>query len=87
MSRLTPYAEEIIGAHQRGFRRNKSTTHHIFCIRQILEKKWEDNDTLYQLFIDFQKVYDSVRMEVLYNNFNEFGIPMKRVRLIQMCLD
>jgi hypothetical protein len=40
-SRLTPYAEEIIGDHQCGFRRNRSTTNHIFSIRQILQKKWE----------------------------------------------
>jgi len=40
-SRLTPYAEEIIGDHQCGFRRNRSTADHIFCIRQILEKKLE----------------------------------------------
>jgi hypothetical protein len=38
LSRLTPYAEKIIGDHQLGFRRNRSTTDHIFCIRQILEK-------------------------------------------------
>jgi hypothetical protein len=41
LSRLTPYAEEITGYHQRGFRRSRSATDHIFCIRQILEKKWE----------------------------------------------
>jgi len=39
-SRLTPHAEEIIGDHQCGFRCNRSTTDHIFCDRQILEKKW-----------------------------------------------
>jgi len=39
LSRLIPYANEIIGDHQCGFRRNRSTTDHIFCIRQILEKK------------------------------------------------
>jgi len=38
LSRLIPYAEEITGGHQCGFRRNSSTTDHIFCIRQILEK-------------------------------------------------
>ena len=38
-SSLTPYAEEVIGDHQCGFRRNRSTTDHIFCIRQIHEKK------------------------------------------------
>ena len=40
-STFTPYAEEITGDHQCGFRRNSSTTDHVFCIRQILEKKWE----------------------------------------------
>jgi len=38
LSRLTPYAEEIIGDHQCGFLRNRSTNDHIFCIHQILEK-------------------------------------------------
>jgi len=38
LSRLTPYTKEIIGDHQCGFRRNRSTMDHIFCIRQILEK-------------------------------------------------
>ena len=41
---------------------------------------------MHQLFIDFKKAYDSVRREVLYNILIEFGIPMKLVRLIKMCL-
>jgi hypothetical protein len=44
--------DEIIGDHQRGFRRNRSTTNQIFSIRQILGKKWEYNETVHQLFID-----------------------------------
>jgi hypothetical protein len=43
LSRLIPYAEEIMGDYQCGLRRSRSTTDHIFCIRQILEKKWEHN--------------------------------------------
>jgi len=86
LSKLTPYAEEIIGVYQRGFRRNRSTTDHIFCIRQILEKKWECNQAVHQLFIDSSKSYDSVRREDLYNILIEFGIPMKLVRLMKMCL-
>jgi len=35
---LIPYAKEIIGEHQCGFRRTRSTTDHILCIRQIHEK-------------------------------------------------
>jgi hypothetical protein len=59
----------------------------IFYIQQILEKKWEYNGTVHQLFIDFKKVYDSVKREVLYNILLEFGIPKKLVRLIKMCLN
>jgi hypothetical protein len=64
-----------------------STTDHIFCILQILEKKWEHNEAVQQLFIDFKKAYDSVRREALYNILIEFGIPKKLVRLIKMCLN
>ena len=79
LSRLTPYAEEIIGDHQCGFRHNRSITNYKFCIRQILEKKWEYNEAVHQLFIDIKKAYDSVRREVLHNILIAFGIPNKNV--------
>jgi hypothetical protein len=53
LARLTPYVDEIIGDHQCGFCRNRSTMDQIFYIRQILEKKCEYNGTVHQLFIDF----------------------------------
>jgi sorting nexin-29 len=84
LSRLVPYIDEIIRDHQCGFRRNRSTTDQIFCIRQILDKKWVYNETVYQLFIYFKKAYDSVKREVLYNILIEFRVPMKLVRLIKM---
>jgi hypothetical protein len=37
----------------------------------------EYNGTGHLLFIDFNKAYDSVRREVLYNILSEFGIPRK----------
>jgi hypothetical protein len=44
LSRLSLCIDEIIGDHQCGSRRNGSTNDQIFCIRQILEKKWEHNN-------------------------------------------
>jgi hypothetical protein len=85
LARLTPYADEIIGYHQFGFRRNRPTTVQMFYIRQI-QKKWEYSGTVHQLFIDFKKAYDSVKREVLYNTLIESGIPRKLVGLIKMCL-
>jgi len=86
LSRLIPYAKKIIGHHQRGFRRNRSTIDHIFCIRQILEKKREYNEEVHQLFIDFKKAYDSVRREVLHKILTEFDIAWKLGRLVKMSL-
>jgi len=39
-----------------------------------------------QLSIDFKKACDSLRREVLFNIPIESGIPMKPLRLIEMCL-
>ena len=52
----------------------------------VLQKKWEYNEALRKFFIDFKKAYDSIRREVFYNILIEFGIPMKLVRLIKICL-
>jgi hypothetical protein len=87
LPRLTPYVNEIIGDHQCGFRRNRSTIDQIFYILQILEKKWEYNWTMHQLFIDFKKAYNSIKREVLYNIMLEFYISKKVARLIKMCLN
>jgi hypothetical protein len=38
-------------------------------------------------FIDFKKVYDSVKREVLYSILLEFGIPKKIVSDLKMCLN
>ena len=86
-SRSNPYAEEITGAHQCGFRRNGLSTDLIFCIRPILLKKWEYNEAVKHLFIDFKKAYNSVRREILYNILIEICFPVKLVNLIKMCLN
>jgi len=54
----------------------------MFCVRQILEKKWKYNEAIHQLFVHFKKAYGSVRNEVLYNILKKFGIRMKLGRLI-----
>jgi hypothetical protein len=55
-----------------------------------VENKWECNETLLQLFIDFKKACVSVRKEAVFYSYNiliEFGVPMELVRLIKMCLN
>jgi len=56
-----------------------------FAFIRHLRRKWEYNEAVLQLFINFKKAHGSVIREVLYNNL-PFGIPTKLVRLIKMCL-
>jgi hypothetical protein len=42
---------------------------------------------LHQLFTDFKKEDDLVRREVFKNILMEFGVPIKLVSLIKMCLN
>jgi hypothetical protein len=65
---LSSVVDKIIGDHKGGFPHNMSTTDKIFCIRQLLKKKWEYNETVHQLFVDFKKAYDSVRSAVKYSH-------------------
>jgi hypothetical protein len=58
-----------------------------FAFIRYWRKKWVYNKAVHQLFVDFKKAYNSVRREVLYNILIEFGVPMRLVRLIKMCLN
>jgi hypothetical protein len=55
LSRLIPYAEEIIGDHLCGFQLLI-----YFSFIKYLSKKWEYNETVLQFFMDFKKAYDSI---------------------------
>jgi hypothetical protein len=56
---LNPYADEMIGEHQCGFRRNRQGLMK-FSISGGYWKKLGYNGTVHQLFMDFKKAYYSV---------------------------
>ena len=44
---------------QAGFRAGRSTFDHIFCLRQLIERKMAVDQPLHLLFVDLEKTYDS----------------------------
>jgi hypothetical protein len=46
-----------------------------------LEKASEHNVEIHQIFVDFQKAYDSIRRYKLYTIMAHFGIPDELIRL------
>jgi hypothetical protein len=87
LSKLIPYADEIIENNQCGFGRKRSATDQMFYVYQILKNKWNYNGIIHKLFLDFKKACDSVRREALYNILTEFGLARKLNGLIKMCLN
>lgn len=86
-SRLQDYTENILGDYQCGFRPNRSTNDQIFTIRCLLEKCYEYNIPVHQLYIDYKMAYDSINRNYLYETLELFGIPNKLTRLIHMTLN
>ncbi|KAL4141519.1 hypothetical protein QTP88_004148 [Uroleucon formosanum] len=85
LKRLEGYAVDIIGEYQCGFTRGKSTTDHIFTIRQIMEKYYEHDKDLYMIFVNFKQAYDSVNRQQLWTALRNFGIPERLVKMIGIC--
>ena len=59
-NRLKKYTDHIIGEYQAGFRAGKSTMDQIFTAKNLLEKAWEYSVETHQIFIAFQRVYNSI---------------------------
>lgn len=51
-----------------------------------MEKCWEFNRDLHQLFIDFRQAYDTVRRVKLWQAMEELGFPKKLIRMTQLCI-
>ena len=56
-------------------RLKRSTTEQIFILRNILEQANEWRAGLYIHFVDFEKGFDSVHRESLWNVMRSYGIP------------
>jgi hypothetical protein len=50
----------------------------------ILEKAYEYKVDIHQLYIEYKQAYDTINRAELVEIMEEFGIPMKFVRLVKM---
>jgi len=60
LRRLEVYSRDIIGDYQSGFLRGKSTSDHIFTIRQMMKKFYEFGKDVHMCFVDFRQAYNSI---------------------------
>lgn len=75
-----------MGNYLTGFRPGWSTITQIFGLRQLMEKSHKYGIDLYNIFIDFKKVYDSVRHKSVMQAITYFQVPIKLKKLIMETL-
>ena len=63
--------------------KDKSSTDHIAALRIIIEQSTEWQTPLYTNFIDFEKAFDSVDRNVIWQLMGYYGVPPKFIKLIQ----
>ena len=75
LERIRPTFHNHRRSEQAGFTAGRSTTEHIFAIRQIIEKSKEFNKSTYIAFIDFKAAFDSVSRDSLWKILQICDVP------------
>ena len=75
--RLADMVEPTLGEYQSGFRPNRSTIDNIFILRQIIEKCYEFNIDIHNIFIDYSHAFDSIIRESIQTALYLNKIPPK----------
>jgi hypothetical protein len=83
LDRIKTTVEQKLRKEQAGFREHRSCVILINSLRVIIEQNYEWNSTMYMLFVDFEKAFDSVDRCVMWRLLLKYGIPPKIVNLIR----
>lgn len=81
--RLQTVAEEVVPESQCGFRKERGCVDMIFAARQLIEKCYEHDESLFILFIDLRKAYDSVPRSALWRVLENYGVPPMMLSVIK----
>jgi hypothetical protein len=68
---------------QAGFRAGRPTIDHIFCLKQLIEKKMVVDQPLHLLFVDLEKAYDSVPLKNLWKALEHYSISNSIIRAVK----
>ena len=82
-TRLAPALESQLGREQAGFRKRYSTIDHLHTLVQIQEKTLEWQIPLWTCFIDFEKAFDSIEHDAIWNALSRQGVSDGYVELLQ----
>ncbi|GBP53971.1 Retrovirus-related Pol polyprotein from type-2 retrotransposable element R2DM; Endonuclease [Eumeta japonica] len=82
LSPITSTLDENQPKEQAGFRSKYSTVDHIHVLRQILQKYNEYNKKYYLGFVDYNKAFDSLEHDYIWEALRSQGVQEKYIRIL-----
>ncbi|TKR68651.1 hypothetical protein L596_030900 [Steinernema carpocapsae] len=82
-ARIDRTLDEAQPIEQAGFRKNCSTAEHLQAVNQLLEKAREYRVPIFMVFIDFEKAFDSVESNAIWNAAQRQGVHPKLLKLLR----
>ena len=73
--RIRRIVECEMGEEQQGFRRGRDTADGMFTLRQLVKKKVEGQENMALGFIDLEKAYDTVPIDMAMATLRWMGVP------------
>jgi len=73
--KLQKYSEVFMTETQNGFRKGLSCTDPTFCLKLLIEKRRKFNLETHLLFIDYEKEFDNIQRQILFNILKSRHIP------------
>jgi len=86
-TRLEATVDHLIRPTQFGFRKDRSTSQPIHIVRRLIESAEAHNDTLYSLFLDWEKAFDKIHPQALLTSLKRFGINQEYIDIIEDIYD
>ena len=86
MKRINSRLDSAIPISQAAYRKNRSTTEHVFATKLIIERTISSTDeTVYLLLLDMSQAFDSIQRNTLFEDFknvlNHDGLHLIRILL------
>ena len=83
LNRISKTVNTKLRENQCGFRANRSCIDQIFTLRNILERAYEWRQPIITNFIDFEKAFDSIDHDSLWQIMAMYGIPKKIINIVK----
>ena len=86
MKRINSRLDSAIPMSQAAYRKNRSTTEHVFATKLIIERTISTDETVYLFLLDMSKAFDSIQRNTLIEDLKNV-LNQDELHLIRILLD